>query len=346
MWSAAAVACLLGCGTASAQSIFGGGGANARAQAAYSDWRRLSQNEIDCVIDTLRERRSSLQAVIQRGIGPNDAAMAPVRAACRNGARPAGTSTATNQQRSAPNAAQALAAVDSRADEAARKVAAERRAAELAAEKALAEKVAAEVAAVRKAAAQKAAEEKAAADRIAAEQAAAQKAAEEKAAADNKKAADEIAARKAQAEKSAAVAAKPEQPVQETAQQQPQQDEQTHQDTPRISAEAANALAQARLSFLYGLFSGPLIFCLGGAVFMLIGRRRSAPVDPFDPFGELKPVGQTKTAAADHAARGDRAELDGMVRAVLAELERRKGRPADPLASAPRASRIEETGLH
>lgn len=353
-WSAAAAVCLITCGPASAQLFGGGSGPNTRAQAAYDGWRRLSQNEIDCVIEKLRGQRSSLQAVIQRGIGPSDSAMAPLRAACRTGTRPTSSASATtNQQRPAPsatqpapNAAQALAAVDSRADEAARKVAAERRAAELAAEKALAEKVAAEVAAVRKAAAEKvaaeraaaqmAAAEKAVADRIAAEQTAAQKATEEKAAAD-KKAADEAAAKKAQTEKSTVVAAKAEQPAQEVAQP---QDEHAH-DTPRISTEAANALAQARLSFLYGLISGPLIFCLGGVAFMLAGRRRgAASSDPFDPFGELKPAGPHK--AAGPAARED---LDSMVRAVMLELERRKGRPSDPLAS-PRASRVEDAGLH
>jgi hypothetical protein len=280
-WSAAAVTCLLCCGSASAQSILGGGGGgNARAQTAYSDWRRLSQNEIDCVIDRLRGQRSSLQAVIQRGIGPNDAAMAQIRAACRSGARSA------NSRPTAERSAHALAAVDSRADEASRRAAAERRAAELAAEKALAEKVAAEVAAAKKAAAERLAAEQAAAERAAEEKAAAERLAAEQAAAakavSDKKAEDEAKARRAQTERLAAAPAKTdaERPAQEPLQP-PQPDEHPSHDPTRMPADAANAYAAAELrnSFIYGLLCGPFIFCLGGAVFMLIGRRRSARAD-------------------------------------------------------------------
>jgi len=346
---AAAVALLALGGSASAQSI--GGGANASMQAAYAGWRRLSQAEVDCVDQALRARRTTLYGVIQRGIGPNDAAMSSMRAACRQQARPA-------RSEPAPTAVQALASNDSQTGEATRRAAAEQRTALQAAEQALSDKVAAELAAARKAAAERiaaeraaaesaaadraaaekavaeqsaakqAAEQKAAAEQRAAEQAAARQAAEQKPIAEKRdaeqaarkasesKAADKPAARTAAdaaapAVKTAAAApvntepapavAEPDGP--EPAQQPARQDEAP------VSGDAAYAYAvsESRMSFLYGLLSGPVIFCLGGFAFLLIGRRRAVPLD--------------------------RAAFDGVVEAVLAELRQREtgrdNRPAD-----------------
>ena len=56
---------------------------DAKVQAADAQWRRLSQTEINCVDRSLHGRRSSVWLSIQQGIGPSDAAIAPVRAACR-----------------------------------------------------------------------------------------------------------------------------------------------------------------------------------------------------------------------------------------------------------------------
>jgi len=504
VWGAAIAASLICCGSASAQLF----GPSSREQAAYAEWRRFSQSEINCVEQALRAQRSNLRAAIQRGIGPNHASMASVRATCGpNGARTAGNQPG-NQTRQAQSPAQmrpggpVFASTDEQNEDATN--AAQRRAAEKAAEKALADKVAAEIAAVKKAAAARAAaekiaadkraklaaekaeklaaekaaqdnsppagettdivadiaagqkaaaakvaaeiaagvkaaqeqaaqdkaaqermaEERAAADRLAAEQAATSKAAEERAAAERLaaertaalKAADEkmaaeklaaeqaavmkatedkaerlatakfaalkaaeekaerlvteklaaergaaeklaaerlerLAAEKLAAEKSAALKAAEEQAMRtalieqraavqakadaerrraEELRQQtqtPRHEATTQNDTPHISSEAANAYAAADLrnSFLYGLFSGPLIFCLGGLVFMLIQRRYAA--------AQLKPAGAAEPTSLKAEPGAREIDLDGLVRAVVAELKRRKTRPAEPAAT-------------
>jgi len=39
----------------------------------------------------------------------------------------------------------------------------------------------------------------------------------------------------------------------------------------------ALSATESRNSFIYGLISGPIIFSLGGFMFLLLQRRRSAP---------------------------------------------------------------------
>lgn len=339
VWSAVAAACLIGCGSAAAQSV-----GDARIRAAYTDWRRLSQTEVDCAQQALRAQRTQLQDVIQRGIGPNDAAMASIRAACRMQTRAGGQPTP------ALGATQALASVDTETT----RRAAERLAAEKAAEKALAEKIAAE-----RAAAAKAAEDKAAADKVAAEKAAAQKAAEQKAATDkitaekmaaakaaadkeaaDRAARDEAAARMALAEKAAVTAAKKdaERPATDMVQP-PSEDEHPPQDAAQPPPEPAYAQSvwESRISFVYGLMIGPVIFCFGGVVFLMIGQPRGIAATRF------RAAEQSEAAASGDATRTDRAEFERLVASVLVELNRRKGRPTDPAAREPRA---EEAALH
>jgi hypothetical protein len=76
----------------------------ARVQAATGEWRKLSQNEINCVDHTLRARRSSVWLAIQQGVNPSAPPMAAIRAACRSQAS-APKPVATVQQ--APGAARA-----------------------------------------------------------------------------------------------------------------------------------------------------------------------------------------------------------------------------------------------
>ena len=52
-------------------------------QAAQTEWRKLSQNELSCMDQTLRERGSDLRTAIRQGTMPSDARIADVRAACR-----------------------------------------------------------------------------------------------------------------------------------------------------------------------------------------------------------------------------------------------------------------------
>src|SRR6266436_3790327 len=78
----AAISLLLS-GGALAQTANGGGVQSAKVQAAYADWRRLSQSEVNCVDQSLRGQRTSLWSLIQRGIDPSDPTVAKLRAACR-----------------------------------------------------------------------------------------------------------------------------------------------------------------------------------------------------------------------------------------------------------------------
>ncbi len=326
VWSAAAAACLICCGSASAQSV-----GDTRAQASYADWRRLSQTDLDCVEQALRARRSNLRGVIQSGIGPNDAVMAPIRAECRIPVR------AASQPRPALSATQALASVDTEAT----RRAADRLAAEKAAEKAFAEKIAAERAAAQKAAedkaaAQQAAEQKAATDRIAAAKSATDKAATDKAAAD-RTVKDEAAANKALAEKATVAAAKADaERAAETVQ--PAENEHPPQDVAHAPAEPVHghSVWESRISFVYGLMIGPIIFCFGGVAFLMVGQRNGSPL------AQLKPD-QPESALTGHAAPNDRAEFDRLVATVAAELNRRQSRQSDPPTREPRTG---EAGLH
>jgi hypothetical protein len=230
---------LLFSGGALAQTANGGGVQNARVQAAYADWRRLSQTEVNCVDQSLRGQRTSLWSLIQRGIDPSDAAVARPRAACRAQARAPNTSVAVQSGSQAQ-----AAAVESALDRAV-------------ADRAATDKAAADKAAADKAAAAKAAADKAAAAKVAADKAATEKAVAEQAAIDLAKAETERA--KADAIKARAIAKQPRPEAEKTS----------------ADAVLAYAAAEARMSFVYGMISSPICFGLGGLVFLWVHRRRS-----------------------------------------------------------------------
>jgi hypothetical protein len=330
LWTAAAVACLLSCEPAAAQTASDPRLQNPRIQSAYSEWRKLPQKEVDCVDQTLRTRRSSLWLTIQRGINPSDATVAAIRAGCRAQAR------AAAQPRPAPSATQALASVDAEAT----RRAADRLAAEKAAEKALADKVAAEIAASKKAAAdriaaekiaaQKAAEDETAADRIAAEKAAAAKAAADKTERDR------TIAQQAAADKVAMDPAKDDAaPISADAVKATTDAERAPPVAAKMTADAAlaHSAGEARISFVYGLVSGPIIFSFGGVVFLLLRRKKA--VD----------VARPEAAAPGNDRRNDQGDFNRLVAAVLAEQARRDGKQRPPIAPE-RQQRTDEAALH
>jgi hypothetical protein len=281
-------------GLLAAASLFWGGHAlaqtsdglrTAQAQSAYAEWRKLSQTEVNCIDRSLQGRGTRLWSVIQRGVGPSNAALAGVRAACGVQARSQSAPAATSPS-------QALASADSAKVTVKPVVVVET----TAADKAAAEKVAADKAASERAVQEKAAREKAAQEKVAAEKAAAER----------------IAADKAEAEKAVAqvVAAKaatePAKPSAERASADaspapvdagpPQRD--NERDT--VMAMHAATAAELRTSFVYGLAAGPILFGLGGIAFLLIQRRRNTT--PRQP---------------------DSAMQERLVTAVIAELKRR-----------------------
>jgi hypothetical protein len=65
-------------------NIFGGMMQSAIGQATQAEWRKLSQNELSCVDQALRQRGSDLQTTIRQGITPSDAQIADIRTACRS----------------------------------------------------------------------------------------------------------------------------------------------------------------------------------------------------------------------------------------------------------------------
>jgi chemotaxis protein histidine kinase CheA len=256
--------------------------------------------------------------------------------------RPRSASTETEQTAARAAEAQAAAAqaaeAKARTDKAAAdKAAAEKAAAERAAIKAAAEKSAAEWAAAEKSAADKAAAERAAADRAAAERAAAAQAAADKAAmqrAIEKAAIEKAAAEKAAAEAAVRTAALGTNAGSKAATTASNDKNTTHPAkadraaiaAPRTEAHSelpgwtlAKAMAEDifaragtdwRVSFLFGLLTGPVIFCFGGVVFLSLSRRRSAAPD------------------ISRSPLDDRRGFDRLVAAIAAEQERRAGIPA------------------
>ena len=317
LWQAVAVISLLFGGGALAQTANGGGVQNAKIQAAYADWRRLSQTEVNCVDQSLRGQRSSLWALIQRGIDPSNATIARLRAGCRAQAR------ASNSTVIAQSGAQALAAAgESVADKTADKAAAER----VAADKAAADKAAADKAAADKAAAA----EKAAANKLAADKAAADKAAADKLAA------DKAAAAKAAADQAAMALAKVEAEQAKVDTIKPQADvEPPRQDAEKSATDVtwATAAAELRMSFIYGLISSPVCFGLGGAVLLLVQRRRRLNGS------------SSEALLPGPASRDSQPEFDRLVTAVLAESKRREAKKSEPSVSE-RDQRIDEFVLH
>ena len=270
---------------------------NPQFQVAYSEWRRLPQSEVNCVDQWYRGQGSNLWSQIQRGIGPSSSTVAKVRAECRGQARapgnPVTTSTGSQSLASASDAADRAAAEKAAAEKAAadkaaaNKAAADKAAADkAAAEKATADKAIADKAAAEKAAADKAAADKAAAEKMAADKAAADKAAENKAAAD--KAAEKIAADKAAAQRAAADKAAAERAeldfvkeaervkAEVTKVQADAERPQKSAENKTVDAMLAFSATESRNSFIYGLISGPIIFSLGGFMFLLLQRRRNA----------------------------------------------------------------------
>jgi len=306
LWPAVAAISLLLSGGASAQTA-NGGAQNAKVQAAYADWRKLSQSEVNCVDQSLRGQRTSLWSLIQRGIDPSDAAVARLRAGCRAQAKAPSASVL------AQNGSQAqAAAVESALDRAAAEKATADRAA---ADKAAADKAAADKAAADKAAVAKAAADKAVAAKAAADKAAADKAVAEQAAIDLAKAETERA--KAEAIKAQAIAKPPRPEGDKTA----------------ADVTWAAAAAEARMSFVYGLISSPICLGLGGAVFLWVARRR-------------RMTGASSEALAPGRASGsNHNEFDRLVTAVLAEVKRREAKKSEPGVSE-REQRIDESVLH
>jgi hypothetical protein len=147
-------------------------------------------------------------------------------------------------------------------------------------------------------------EDKAAADKAAMDRAAAQKVIDDKAAKDLP--ATDLAKAGADRANDDVVRAKPDA-------------EQTPQEPVNLTAAAAlaYAAAESRISFVYGLISGPIVFCFGGVVFLLLSRRRSA-------------------AVAQHGER--------IGRMTAAEQQRRDGRPRSP--GVFERQRFDEAGLH
>jgi hypothetical protein len=313
--TAAAISLLFG-GAALAQTANGGGVQSAKVQAAYADWRRLSQTEVNCVDQSLRGQRTSLWSVIQRGIDPSDPTLARIRAACRAQARAPNISVAAQSGSQAQAAAVESTLVRAVTDKAAAdKAAADRAAADkAAADKVGAEKVAADKVAADKVAADKAAA-KAAADKVAADKAAAEKAAAEQATIDLAKAETERA--KADAIKAQAIAEPPRPEAEQTS----------------ADAVVAYAAADARMSFIYGLISSPICFGLGGLVFLWVARRRHRAVAPPD------------ASAPDRASRRTQREFDRLVTAVLAEVKRREAKQFETIAAGP-GKRIDESVLY
>jgi len=79
LWAAAALS-LLPAGSVSAQRA---AAPSVKAEAAHAAWRKLSQGEVNCVDKALRARNSQIWMLIERGVGPTDASVTPVRAGCR-----------------------------------------------------------------------------------------------------------------------------------------------------------------------------------------------------------------------------------------------------------------------
>jgi hypothetical protein len=293
LWGTTAVCGALLIGSAWAQ-IAGG----AQTQAAYREWRRLSQGEVDCVDRTLRRQGTTLWNQIQRGVEPSSAVGKRLRSACGAQAetKPQPKPQALAHQAPPQAASQALAAMTDTATSA------------------QADKVALDKAAMDKAAMDKAAADKAAADRAAAEKAAA---AEQAAAV--RAAAEQAAAEKAAADRPPVQLAKADTDGSAAESASAESDAEGPQRTALVpGAVAASPAAELRISFVYGLICGPVLFILGGIAFLLTQRRKRV------------------TTAETAAAWSD--EFDRLVVAVMAEIDRRQHKTA-AVANAHRAQR-------
>jgi hypothetical protein len=64
-------------------NLFGGLMRSGVAVATQAAWQKIPPDEIACVDQQLRQRGSSINAVVQQGVGPADARLFDVRSACR-----------------------------------------------------------------------------------------------------------------------------------------------------------------------------------------------------------------------------------------------------------------------
>jgi hypothetical protein len=304
----AAISLLIG-GSAMAQTVN-----DAKAQAAHAEWRKLSQNEINCIDKSLRAQRSGVWDLIRRGINPSDVAVGTIRAACRTQARVQSASTTT---RVGSQAAAAMAAAD--------KVAPDTPTDKAAAEKASADKAARDRAAADKAAADKAAADKTAADKAAADKAGADKAAPARAAADKvttDNAAVDLARADAQRAMAEAIAARADA-------------DRARKEAEKTIADVGFALAAAesKIGFIYGLMGSLVLLGLGAIVFLVMHNKRNA-ANP-----------QSEAATPENDAREKQSEFDRLVAAVLDEQKRRERKvPPKPVASV-RKQPVEEPAL-
>ena len=102
----------------------------------------------------------------------------------------------------------------------------------------------------------------------------------------------------------------------------------------KITAEAALsfAAAESRMSFVYGLISGPIVFSFGGVMFLLLRRKRPVAVaQPSRRAGQRPP--------------DDQGDVHRMVAAVLAEQARRDGTQRPSIASE-RQHAADEAPVH
>jgi hypothetical protein len=92
-------------------AVFAGSAAaqTSRDAQAHTQWRKLSQTEVDCVDKALRARGSNLWSLIERGIGPSDPSAAKLRADCR------ARTTASNSSQAAASASRTSQAQTSQA---------------------------------------------------------------------------------------------------------------------------------------------------------------------------------------------------------------------------------------
>jgi membrane protein involved in colicin uptake len=253
--SVAAISLLLS--SAALAQTASGGAQNAKVQAAYGEWRQLSQSEVNCVDQSLKGQRTTLWALIQRGIHPSDSAVAKLRAGCRAQAK-----APTREAVATQGVTQAAPQSGAQAQAAATVTTVESVPPRPAADKAVSEQALAD----RAAALAQAAEERAMANKAAAEKAAADKAAAIKAVAD-KVAAEKAAIETARVE---AERAKTEPLKAVTEVQHPRNDA----DNAISETTLAYVASESRRSFFYGLVSSPICFALGGVVFLLVQRRR------------------------------------------------------------------------
>jgi hypothetical protein len=63
-------------------TIFGGDRQRALRQAALAEWRRLPPAEIACIDQGLRQKGSSADALVRRGVKPSAAGLAELRSGC------------------------------------------------------------------------------------------------------------------------------------------------------------------------------------------------------------------------------------------------------------------------